>query len=473
MEIYSIVIFLLAIAVGLSPIASHIKFPYPILLLIVGIGVGFIPGFRTIAVDPDVVFLLFLPPILYNAAYAIPIKDFRLNFSTISTLAVMLVFITTTGIAVTVHYWIGISWSLSFVLGAILSPPDAIAATGVLKGLRLPHRTNTILEGESLINDASELVTFRFAVAAVAGSTFVVWKAGLIFIFAIVGGLLVGWMLARIFAFIVKKIRDQYVCVSLNLMLPFVAYLIAEELHVSGVIAAVTVGILISKYKGKFPAATVAQSKSVMDMLVFILGGLVFILIGLEFPQVLKNIPSEQFLPLIGCAFLIFLIALLIRMIFIFLHKRRMDRHYAALKKRLDNMRAKEARMQKKHFLYRNKGAPAGRKFSGENHDHLFKALLFPWKEAMIIGWSGMRGIVSLAAALSLPLIMGSGDVFPQRDTIIFLTVAVVIIMLVIQGLGLPVLIRLLKINHSDHEYPNVEASQLSGREGHSGQQAK
>jgi len=448
MEGYSVVIILLAIAIGLSPIASRMKFPYPILLLIVGIIVGFIPGFRIISIDPEVIFLLFLPPMLYSAAYDISIKDFKRNFQTISILAVRLVFVTTMGIAIAAHYCIGISWPLSFVLGAILSPPDAIAATSVTKGLGLPRRTNIVLEGESLVNDASALVAFRFAVSAVAGSSFIIWKAGLIFILAIAGGFFIGWLLAYVFIFLanVKKNLDNYVCVSLNLLLPFVAYLIAEDLHVSGVIATVTVGIKIAGHKSQFSEATVTQSKSVMDMVVFILGGLVFILIGLEFPQVLKNIPSEQFLPLVGCSFLIFLIALLIRMTVVFLHKRGMENRYTTAKKRLDHVDINqvESRIQRR-FPNRKKRKPFGK-----NIDSYFKSLLLNWKEAVIIGWSGMRGIVSLAAALSLPLIMTNGDTFPQRNVIIFLTVTVVIIMLVIQGLGLPVLVKLLKIDSGD-----------------------
>lgn len=173
MEAYTVVIILLAVAIGLSPVAAKVKFPYPVLLLIVGIGIGFIPGFHALSVHPEVVFLLFLPPLLYDAAYHIPFHDFKQNLQTISLLAFALVFITTAGIALAVHYCLGWPWSLSFVVGAILSPPDAIAATNVTKGLGLPHRTNIVLEGESLINDASALVAFRFAVVAVAGSVFV------------------------------------------------------------------------------------------------------------------------------------------------------------------------------------------------------------------------------------------------------------------------------------------------------------
>jgi CPA1 family monovalent cation:H+ antiporter len=435
MELYSIVIILLAVAIGLSPVASKMKLPYPVLLLAAGIVVGFIPGFHHISIHPEVVFLIFLPPMLYDAAYNISFKDFKANLPTISLLAITLVFVTTTAIAVAVHYFIpGMTWPLSFVLGAILSPPDAIAAMGVTKGLGLPHRTMTILEGESLINDASALVAFRFAVAAVAGSTFVPWKAGLMFLIALVGGLLVGWLLSLVFIHIAKKRLDINVIGSLNLLLPFVAYLIAENLHVSGVIATVMVGLHIARHKDKLPEQTVSQSKSVLDRVIFILGGLVFILIGLEFPSVLKKIPTGEIWPLIGCAFLIFFVALLIRMAVVFWHKLMMEKRLSAVKKRLKNPKIEAGfRRRDNQSLDETMG--------------MFESLLLHWKEAIIIGWSGMRGIVSLAAALSLPLLMADGSVFPQRDTILFLSVAVVIIMLVVQGLGLTVLVKLLNFS--------------------------
>jgi CPA1 family monovalent cation:H+ antiporter len=440
MEAYSVVIILLAVAIGLYPVATKIKLPYPVLLLTAGVAVGFIPGFYRISVQPEVVFLLFLPPMLYDAAYTISFKDFKHNFSTISTLAVTLVFVTTTGIAVAVHYCIpGMTWSLSFVVGAILSPPDAIAATGVTKGLGLPRRLSTVLEGESLVNDASALVAFRFAVAAVAGSAFVPWEAGLLFLIALAGGCLMGWLLLHAFLWIAQRRLDKNVIASLNLMLPFVAYLLAEEVHVSGVIAVVTVGLLNARHKDKLPESSVAQSKTVLDTVVFILGGLVFILIGLEFPQVLKSIPPNRFLPLIGCAFLIFGAALLIRMAIIFWHKNNTRRRYVAIRKRFVKM--DRQRMEQIQIGVPRKSPPMDEQLTN------FRSLLLTSKEALLIGWSGMRGIVSLAAALSLPLVMADGSAFPQRDTIIFLTVVVVILMLVIQGLGLPVLIKLLKID--------------------------
>ena len=438
MEAYSVVLILLAIATGLSPVVKRMNFPYPVLLLLAGIGVGFIPHFGVIDIQPDVVFLLFLPPVLYEAAYNISFREFKRNIPTISLLAFRLVFVTTGTIAVCVHYVIGLEWSLSFVLGAILSPPDAIAAAGVTKGLNLPRRTNIILEGESLINDASALVAFRFATAAVAGIAFVPMQAIGLFLLSLAGGFLIGWLLGHIFIGLAKRLADNNVIVTLNLLLPFVAYLIAEEFRVSGVIAAVSLGLIISRHKANLSEKSIVQSKSVLETIVFILNGLIFILIGLEFPRVLKNIPDDQIFPLIACAFLIFIVALIIRMSVIFYHKISIKKRFDTIQRRLEHL----SKDQREHLLQRR------RLFRNRKNDDSpddFKSLLLSTKEAFVIGWSGMRGIVSLAAALSLPLVMDDGSIFPYRNTLIFLTVAVVIIMLIVQGLGLPILVKQLK----------------------------
>ena len=432
MEIYSVIIILLAIAIGLYPVAAKLHFPYPILLLVVGIGVGFIPHFEAININPEVIFLIFLPPFLYDAAYNISFKEFKRNLSVISLLAFNLVFITTSVIAISVHFILGLDWALSFVLGAILSPPDAVAATGVTKNLGLPHRTSTILEGESLINDASALVALRFAVAAVAGSQFVFLQAGLIFLIALIGGGILGWILARIFIFTAKKLANKDVIVALNLLLSFAIYILAEEIGVSGVIAVVAFGLTVSRYKKQLHEQSILQSKSFLDTTVFILSGLIFILIGLEFPQVLKNIPNSQFLPLIGVAFLIFLVALLIRMIVIFRYKIRTKKRYMSIA----NMSEKKVQHFESHF---GKGGSFNKRLEYN------KSLLLNNKEAFVIGWSGMRGIVSLAAALSLPLVMTDGSSFLHRNTLIFITVTVVIIMLFIQGLCLPFIVKYLR----------------------------
>src|SRR6218665_1582877 len=191
MENYSIIIFILAIVIGLSVFADKAKLPYPILLVIIGVGIGFIPTMNEIEINPEIIFLLFLPPLLYDASFNISPKDFNTNISTISTLAITLVFLTTFWIAVVAHYLIpNITWPLAFVLGAILSATDAVAAISITKGLDISHKTITILEGESLINDASALVAYRFAVAAVMGSAFIIWQATLQFILLLGGGFL-------------------------------------------------------------------------------------------------------------------------------------------------------------------------------------------------------------------------------------------------------------------------------------------
>jgi CPA1 family monovalent cation:H+ antiporter len=416
MDNYSIILLLLAIMLGLSAIAERIKLPYPILLVVAGISVGFIPEMPKIELDPEVVFLLFLPPMLYEAAFNISIIEFKRNMNTIMTLAFALVFMTAAGIAVLAHYLIpGMSWSLSFVLGAILSATDAVAAMSITKGLGISHKTMTILEGESLINDASGLIAYRLAVAAVAGSSFVFWKAGLQFLILILGGYIVGFLLGFLLRYILKFTQHKgTVAVSFTLLMPFIAYLVAEELHVSGVIAVVVLGIIISMasrkpISGEFRSAY----KSIWDIIVFILNGLIFVLIGIEFPYVIQKIDHNLILPLIGYSFLICLVALIIRMGRIFLQRVHLEKAF------------------ERKSISRNKKA------------------LMNWKECLIIGWSGMRGIVSLATALALPVTLADGSAFPQRNIIIFIAVVVVLVTLVVQGLSLPYLVRILKVK--DH----------------------
>jgi Na+/H+ antiporter len=417
MENYSIIIFILAIVIGLSAFADKAKLPYPILLVIVGIAIGFIPTMTEIEINPEIIFLIFLPPLLYDASFNISHKHFKTNLSTISTLAIPLVFLTTFWIAVVSHYMIpGMTWSLSFTLGAILSATDAVAAVSVTKGLGIPEKTITILEGESLINDASALVAYRFAVATVMGSAFVIWKATLQFILLLGGGFLVGFLMAKILAFILTKVRKNInVTVSFMLLMPFVTYLIAEHLHVSGVIAVVFLGLSISRFSKKiFPESLKNNSKNLWDVIIFILNGLIFILIGLNFRYILKDIDDHMILPYIGYAFIITIVALLTRMIRIFFQKSNLQ----------------------KNFLSTN---TKKRKVS----EHA----LLDTKNSLIISWSGMRGIVSLAIALGLPKLLPDGTPFPQRNAILFISVMVVLITIVGQGLTLPWIVKKTGIN--------------------------
>jgi Na+/H+ antiporter len=427
LENYSIIIFILAIMIGISAVSDRIRLPYPVLLVVVGIVVGFIPGVQKIQFDPEIVFLIFLPPMLYDSAFNISFKGFRTHINTIGTLSVALVFFTTIGIAVLSYYLVpGMTWPLSFTLGAILSATDAVAAMGITRNLRLPHKISTILEGESLINDASGLIAYRLAVAAVSGVTFVIWKAGLQFLFLLIGGCLIGIILGRLLSFILKYVHqnNSIVAISFTLLMPFVGYLLAEELHVSGVIAVVTIGMQISHFtKKEFPEATRQESKAIWDIIVFLLNGLIFILIGLELPYVIDHIDSQDLLPLVGYSFLICLVALTIRMARIFLQRVNLQKGFVKYKGRIS------------------------------------EDALLDWKSCLVIGWSGMRGIVSLATALALPLTLPDGSPFPQRDTIVFISVVVVLITIVGQGLSLPMLVKWLKI---DEDHASVRELQES-----------
>jgi len=412
MENYSIVIFIMAIMIILSALADKIKLPYPILLIIAGITLGFIPSLPDTELNPDVIFLIFLPPLLYDAAFNISFQQFRTNINTISTLSISLVFITASGIAVVAHFLIpGMTWPLSFVLGAILSATDAVAAMSITKGLGLSNKTNTILEGESLVNDASALVAYRFAVAAVTGTAFVFWKASLEFLVLMAGGFVAGLIIGKILGFILAKLHHNFlVTISFMLLMPFVTYLIAEEIHVSGVIAVVTLGLGISRFSKKlFPEDLKQQSKSIWEIIIFLLNGLIFILIGLQYPYVVKSIPKDQIVPYILYAFIITVVALLLRVIWVFVQRRELLKAFQSKKRRVT------------------------------------EDALLDFKGALVISWSGMRGIVSLAIAIGLPKTLGDGSPFPERSPIIFTSVAVVLFTLIGQGLTLPWIVKKLK----------------------------
>ena len=419
MENYSIVLIILAVMIGLSAIADRIKLPYPIILISAGIAIGFIPTMPTIALDPEIVFLIFLPPLLYDAAFNISFPTFKANINTIGTLAISLVFLTASGIAVIAYYLIpDMTWPLAFVLGAILSATDAVAAMSITKGLGLSHKTNTILEGESLVNDASALVAYRFAVAAVTGTAFKFWNAGLEFLILMAGGAVIGILMGKALAFIVERIhKDGLVTISFMLLMPFVTYLIAENLHVSGVIAVVVLGLVISRFSGKiFPEQLKRQSRSIWDILIFLLNGLIFILIGLQFPYVARNISEAQVWPFVGYALIITVVALALRMARVFWQKANLQRAY-------------------------DKG-----------HRKVTELALLDFKNSLIISWSGMRGIVSLAIAIGLPVKLSDGSPFPLRNEIIFISVVVVLFTLIGQGLSLPWLVKRLQTKGNETE---------------------
>lgn len=412
MDNFGIVIFLMTILIVLSAFTDKIKLPYPVLLVFIGLIIGFVPFLPNLKLDPDIVFLVFLPPLLYDAAFKTSWLDFKKEIRPISTLAISLVFFTTTIVAVAARYLIpGFTWPLSFLLGAIISPPDAVAATGIIKGLGLNKKVITIIEGESLLNDASALIAYRYALAATISGSFVLWKAGLQFILVAAGGIAVGLAVGYVLVIAHKKVKDNVIVeTSLSLLTPFLAYLLAEKIHVSGILAVVTAGILIGwRAREIFSFQTRLQTTVVWNTIIFLMNGIVFILIGLQLPELVKDLRIVTFFQLIGDGLLISLVTILIRIIWVFAgayHQRIIKR--------------------KKHT---------------EDSDELTN-----WKNVLIVAWTGTRGVVSLATALALPLTLNNGADFPKRHSILLLAFTVIMVTLVVQGLTLPLLIRLLKI---------------------------
>lgn len=420
----------MSILIGLSAIADKIKLPYPVLLVLTGLVIGFVPVLPDLAMDPHVVFLIFLPPLLYDAASHTSWHDFRTAIRPISTLAITLVFFTTSSVAIAAHYYIpGFTWPLSFVLGAIVSPPDAVAATGITKGLGLNKKVITILEGESLVNDASALIAYRYAVAAVASGSFVLWVAGLQFLLVAGGGILAGAVVGFIFVFAHKKIHNNAIVeTSLTLLSPFLAYSLAERFHTSGVLAVVCTGLLISwRAPEIFSSQTRLQTRAVWDTLIFLLNGIIFILIGLQLPGIIKALKGYSLMQLIGYGLIISAVTIFIRIIWVFAGAY----HQTFLRRKASTLLVNEETV----------------------------VTQTPWKNVLIVAWTGTRGVVSLATALALPLTMNDGTAFPQRNIILFLAFFVIFVTLVVQGLSLPLLIRWLGVTKQDDSA--VEAREL------------
>jgi NhaP-type Na+/H+ or K+/H+ antiporter len=419
-----IILGLLVVVVALATLATRLKIPYPILLVLGGSALGFVPGLPPVELDPELVFLLFLPPLLYVSAIFTSWRDFRANVRAISLLAVGLVLMTTFVVAAVVHAVAGLPWAAAFVLGAIVSPTDAIAATTVAQRLGVPRRIVTILEGESLVNDATGIVAYRVAVAAVITGAFSIWEAGLQFVVGAAGGIAVGFAVGWLIVWARRHLsEDPSVQNIISLLTPFVAYLAAEELphslwerlhdligvpadlHFSGVLAVVTTGLYLGR-KGPYiiSSGTRLQGYATWELITFLLNGLIFILIGLQLRSVVARLDVYSADELIFYAVLVSLTVVLVRILWVF---------PATYAPRWVSRRLRE-----------RDPAP-------------------PWRSVSIVAWTGMRGVISLAAALALPF-QASGGQFPDRDLIIFLTFCVILATLVVQGLSLPALIRAL-----------------------------
>lgn len=410
MSLVELVVGLLLCSVALSWLARKSRVPYAVALVAGGTALSFIPELPKLTLDPDLVLTVFLPPVLYLAALQTSWRDFKRWSPTISMLAIGLVVATTVAIGCVAHWMIpGLPWAAAFALGAIISPPDAVAATAILNPLHMPRRLVTVLEGESLVNDASGLVLYKFAVVAVVTGAFDWHGKGLEFIWVGGAGVAIGMLFGRGYVEIQRRLGDALVEVLLALTLPYSAYLVAEHFDVSGVLAVVAAGLVRARYMAEVSSPeTRLLGRSVWNVIVFLVNSLIFIMIGLELPGVLEGLTqyvSSTRLAMYAIAIL--LTAVAVRMFWVF--------PLAYVSRPLLRL------------FGRRDPAP-------------------PWQETLISGWCGMRGIVSMAAALALPHHLDSGAAFPERHLLIFLTFATILGTLVLQGLTLAPLIRLLNI---------------------------
>jgi CPA1 family monovalent cation:H+ antiporter len=405
-----IIIGLLIILASLAIVSPRVPIPFPIVLVLSGILLGYIPGLSGIMLNPDLVFLFFLPPLLYRAAAFTSWPEFRANLRPIVSLAVGLVLVTTFAVAAVAHTIIqGLPWSAALVLGAIVSPPDAVATTTILKRLGVPRRLVTILQGESLVNDATGLVLYRLAIVATVAGTFSLSEAALSFPVVGLGGVLIGLTIGWIVVQVRHRVENPSAEITLSLLTPFAAYLPAEGLGLSGVLAVVAAGLYVGRHLPRIASTpSRLQAYAVWDTVDFLLNGLVFLLIGLQLPVILAGARISQPLPeMLWHAALISGVAIVVRLLWVF-------------------PAAHIPRVLSRNLRHRDP--------------------VPPWQQLLVAGWSGMRGVVSLAAALALPLTIGSGAPFPQRDVIVFLSFCVILATLVLQGLSLPALIRWLRV---------------------------
>lgn len=409
------ILLLLAVVTILAEVANKIKVPHPILLVLVGIVIGLIPWLPDFALEPDVVFLIFLPPVLYAAAWSTSWPDFKAARRPIGLLAFGCVIFTTCAVAWITHTFVpGFGWAEAFVLGAIVSPPDAVAATAATKGLGIPRRVITILEGESLVNDATGLIAYKYAIGAVLVGSFVLWEASLQFLWVAIAGVGVGFIVGQVFLWIHKITPNNPTTdTTLTFLAPYVSYLLAEEFHLSGVLAVVTSGLFLAWHSSEvFSQQTRLQATGTWDTVLFILNGIIFILIGLQLPMNIRNITHIPFSTLLLYGAIVSVTVIVVRIIWVF-----PGTYLPRIIKRI-RMREPEPDL----------------------------------KLVSVIAWSGMRGIVSLAAALALPLMMSDTKPFPNRNLIIFLTFSVIFSTLVLQGLTLPKLIGWLGIKPDGKE---------------------
>jgi Na+/H+ antiporter len=392
---------LLGLLIGLGAllaVAPIARVPYPILMVLGGLVLSFLPGLPDFELPPELVLVAFLPPLLYSSAFFTSLRDLRANVRPIGLLSIGLVGVTTLGVAVVAHSVVdGLPWSAAFVLGAVVSPTDPIAATSIARRLGAPRRVVTIVEGESLVNDATGLVLYRVAVAATVTGAFSLWKAGGELIVNAIAGIAIGLGVGYVLRQVRKRMSDPPSEIAISLLSGYLAYLPAEALGVSAVLAAVTTGIYLGWHTPELTnAETRLQGFAFWTIFVFILNAALFTLVGLQLPSVLDGLDAWSTQELTVAAVAVCATVVLVRIAWVLL------------------------------FAYL---------------DPVLKV-----RNAVVVAWAGMRGAVALAAALAIPLETDAGAAFPMRELIIFLAFCVILFTLVGQGLTLPALIRALRI---------------------------
>jgi CPA1 family monovalent cation:H+ antiporter len=411
---------LLAFVVLFGAVARKLNLPYPIVLVVAGLLLSFLPRAPKVTLNPDIIFLIVLPPLLYSAAWLTSWREFRFNLFSIFMLAFGLVAFTVFAVAFAApHVFAGFTWQLGFLLGAVVSPTDAIAATSIARSLALPRRIVDILEGESLVNDASGLLALEFGLAMILRSqTPTVGEAlGRLF-YLTLAGIAIGLAIGKLVNLFERHIDDGPIEIAISILVPYVTYLAASAAHASGVLAVIACGLYLSRKSAHFFSPNVRlQAWAVWESLTFALNGLVFVLIGLQLPYVLAGIRSYSMKELLvyGATFSALLIVL--RLVWMFPGAR---------------------------FGYWLRTRVLHQDYPRPSSGGIF-----------VLGWAGMRGVLALAAAMSLPENLADGSPFPQRNLIIFLTFSVILVTLVAQGLTLPSVIRMLGLAGSSG--PNCE----------------
>ncbi len=416
---------LVAAIVLIEMMATKLRIAYPVLLVVAGLLISFIPGLPKVQVDPNMIFFIFLPPLLFEAAWSISFKEMKKWWRIIGSFAFLVVFFSALAVAVLTNYFIpGFTLALGFLLGGIVSPPDAVSTGAIMKFVKISKTTSAILEGESLLNDASSLIIFRFALIAVGTGQFIFQHAFISFSWMVIGGIGIGLIFGWIFMQAHKRLpTDASSDIAFTLIEPYFLYWIAEQLHSSGVLAIVSGGLFLANRRLVFlSSASRIQGYSFWEAFIFILNGIVFMLIGLQLPQVIAGLHADG-IPLgraINYGILVTGILIAARII---------SSYVALLATR----------------IFRPGVMPIT-----QNRGRM-------WQLPLLLGWTGMRGVVSLAAALAIPITLQTGEPFPYRNLVLFITFLVILLTLLIQGLTLPYLIKRSKLFDNPDELPEEE----------------